>query len=215
MSVSAEDPRWRPRIEAVISELSRGRGTVRPFEAEDAIARLSQFLEILERWNQRIDLTAARTPDELVDLFVADAVLLATTCSEGPERWVDVGSGAGAPAIALALLRPGLDLTLVEPKQKRVAFLRSVVGELALSSTCVRRARSSELTDECFDVACSRATLRPQAWLEEGTRLARSVWVLLATGPVPELEGYRAVETHDYEWPLTRAPRRALRYTAA
>lgn len=182
---------------------------MRPLQVEHSLGRLSQFLEILLRWNQRMDLTAARTPDELVDLFIADAVVLAGAAEES-QRWVDVGSGAGAPGIGLAVLRPDLDLTLVEPKQKRVAFLRSALGELELGNVQVRRTRSSELEADAFDVACSRATLEPGEWLEEGARLARSVWVLLARGPVPELTGWRALETYDYEWPLTGAPRRAL-----
>ena len=72
-----------------------------------------------------------------------------------------------------------------------------------------------ELVDEHFDVACSRATLEPRAWLEEGSRLARSVWVLLARGSAPALDGHAIVECHDYAWPLTRAPRRALKYAPA
>jgi 16S rRNA (guanine527-N7)-methyltransferase len=166
-------------------------------------------LEILLRWNRRMDLTAARTPDQLVDLFVADAVVLAKLAN-APQRWVDVGSGAGAPALALAILRPDLDLTLVEPKQKRVAFLRSAVGQLGLDNVQVRRARSSELWDEDFDVACSRATLEPAQWLAEGARFASSVWVLLARAEAPTRGGWRVEESCDYEWPLTHARRRAL-----
>jgi 16S rRNA (guanine527-N7)-methyltransferase len=186
-----------------------------PGQDEHTLDRLSQFLDTLVHWNQRMDLTAGRTPDELVDLFLADAVVLAATTemsTHGPQRWVDVGSGAGAPAIPLAVLRPDLDLTLVEPKAKRVAFLRTALGELSLERVQVRRARSSDLPDASFDVACSRATLKPDAWLREGARLADSIWVLLARGATPVLPGWRAAEAHDYEWPLTSAPRRALRF---
>lgn len=188
---------------------------MRPPEDEHTLGRFSQFLEILALWNQKMDLTAARTPDELVDLFVADSVVLSSASSSDDQRWVDVGSGAGAPAIGLAILRPRLDLTLVEPKAKRVAFLRTLTGELELDRVSVRRARARDLEAGAFDVACSRATLEPAEWLRAGARLAPSVWVLLARGPAPTLAGYRAVESHDYEWPLTRVPRRALRYAAA
>ncbi len=77
----------------------------------DAIAL---WLERLEEWNARIDLTAARSREELVDLMVADALVLAPRMPTGA-RVVDVGTGAGAPGLALALLRADLRVTLVEP----------------------------------------------------------------------------------------------------
>lgn len=178
-----------------------------------ATPRLCQYLDLLLDWNRRVDLTAARTADELVDLVVGDALVLARHCPAGVSRWVDVGAGAGAPALPLALLCPELELTLVEPKAKRVAFLRTAVGALGLQNASVLRARSESLADASFDTALSRATLPPDAWLEEGARLAtRSVWVLLARGDAPEWPGWRLELTRVYRWPLTGARRRAVRY---
>src|SRR5690606_15156917 len=104
----------------------RGEGTL--------AMQLARWAELVAVWNQRIDLTAALSTAELVDLLVADAALIAQASapSEGgePERWLDVGSGAGAPGLALALLRPESSMTLVEPRAKRVAFLRTALATL-------------------------------------------------------------------------------------
>lgn len=181
---------------------------------------LCQYLDLLVAWNQRVDLTAARSEDELVDLVLADALVLAGShfvsqpagAASGP-RLVDVGSGAGAPAIPVALLHPGLALTLVEPKAKRVAFLRTCLGALSLPGVVARRGRSELLAAGSFEIAMSRATLPPSDWLREGARLAtRTVWVLLARGDAPRLAGWRLVDEQRYQWPLTGVERRALRY---
>jgi 16S rRNA (guanine527-N7)-methyltransferase len=183
---------------------------------EAARAKLCKLLDLVAVWNARTDLTAARNADELADLFIADAAVIArsTPPTQG-ERWVDVGSGAGAPALPLAVLRPDLALTLVEPKQKRAAFLRTAVGEIPCPGISVLRERSTGIESHAFDIALSRATLPPEEWLREGSRLARArVWVLLARGPAPELAGLRIEHDEKYTLPLSGEPRRAVCYRA-
>lgn len=181
----------------------------------DVLEALVTYLNELRTWNTRVNLTAARTAQEAVDLTLADALVLAThganeAANEEPWTWVDVGAGAGAPGLILSLLRPPWSVTLVEPRNKRVAFLRSTIGRLN-SRAAVRRLRSDELGEKQWDVAVSRATLNPEAWLGEGTRLARhAVWVLLAHGEPPARSGWRIVRDVSYRWPLTGADRRAV-----
>ncbi len=214
MALSTLGNGWLPLIERVLSAFP---GAVR---ADAAAAResLTRFLDLVVSWNQRMDLTAARSHDELVDLMLADAAAIAAqssaAVSEGErERWLDIGSGAGAPGVALAVLAPEIEMTLVEPRQKRVAFLRTALAELGLGRVGVERRRSSELDDQRCDVAVSRATLAPAEWLPEGARLAkRHVWVLLAREAPPAWDGWQPELDLDYAWPLTGAGRRAVRY---
>jgi 16S rRNA (guanine527-N7)-methyltransferase len=209
MALSALGSSWEPLVRSVVNELSPAlSGAVDP-----SIGRL---LDLVCDWNSRVDLTAARSNEELVDLFVADAAVLARE-SRGQDRagcrWLDVGSGAGAPGIPLALFLPKLTLTLVEPRAKRVAFLRSALGVLGRPDVQVKRARSEELTGSEHEIASSRATLSPEAWLREGSRLAReAVWVLLAKAELPSLAGWRIDRDVRYRWPLTDVERRALRF---
>src|SRR5262249_13196661 len=93
---------------------------------------------------------------------------------DGPARVVDVGSGGGLPALPLALLRPGLDLVLCEPIAKKVSFLRTAVRALELGERVqVEQRRAEELVagPQRFDVAMSRATFEPEAWLALGRQL--------------------------------------------
>jgi 16S rRNA (guanine527-N7)-methyltransferase len=182
----------------------------------DVLRALAGWVSLVKAWNARIDLTAAGSDDELCDLMLADAALLAPRLPHGAPV-VDVGSGAGAPGLGIALLRPDLRLTLVEPLQKRVAFLRTAVGLLLPPGERpeVVRARGEDLTRGLpFAVALSRATLGPLAWLALGSRLAPlgDVWVLLAREAPPAVAGRAVAEDLRYAWPLTGAERRAVRY---
>ncbi|WP_438025821.1 16S rRNA (guanine(527)-N(7))-methyltransferase RsmG [Sorangium sp. So ce233] len=205
-----------------IATVLAGREPSLPARAGEALAR---WLELVAAWNAKVDLTAARNPDELADLMLADARLLSEHVPEG-RRVVDVGTGAGAPGLPLALLRPDLDVTLVEPLQKRVAFLRTALGTLVQQGVLpkaprVERARGEDLVraGRSFDVAISRATLAPDAWLPLGAALTerapadrREVWVLLARDEPPAHAGWAPAIDLRYRWPLTGAERRAVRY---
>ncbi|MGH3366511.1 MAG: 16S rRNA (guanine(527)-N(7))-methyltransferase RsmG [Nocardioidaceae bacterium] len=69
----------------------------------------------------------------------------------------DIGSGAGLPGVVLALARPDLEVTLLEPRKRRSAFLEEVVEDLALPDVQVVRARAEELGGAGFDAAVARA----------------------------------------------------------
>ncbi|HEY6727578.1 MAG TPA: RsmG family class I SAM-dependent methyltransferase [Polyangiaceae bacterium] len=208
---------WTPRLETVAHALLPTDETDLSARFARALPSLCRYLDLLVEWNQRFDLTAARSEDELVDLALADALVIvegSLTGQQPPagEAWVDVGSGAGAPALPLALLLPEIALTMVEPKSKRVAFLRTASGALSLHVS-VSRARSAELEPASHAVALSRATLAPDLWLPEGARLAtKAVWVLLARGELPRLDGWQVAGDWEYQWPLTGVERRALRF---
>ncbi len=178
-------------------------------------AQIAVWLERLEEWNTRTNLTAARSAEELVDLMLADALVLARHVPPGGTL-VDVGAGAGAPGLALALVRHDLRVTLVEPLGKRASFLRTVIGAVDRPDVAIERSRGEDLSArQPWDGAVSRATLPPAAWLDLGTRLVApggAIWVLVANEGAPT-HARAAIESDQaYLWPLTGAARRLLRY---
>jgi 16S rRNA (guanine527-N7)-methyltransferase len=185
-------------------------------------ADLDLYLAELRSWGARLDLVAPRDASEFLDLALWDAAVLAREESlrgKVGDRLVDVGSGGGAPGIPLGIflasLRGSQRLTLVEPRAKRVTFLRSVTARFSSLEIDVFKGRSDELPSKTFDVALARATLPPAAWLEEGSRLAtKAVWVLLAKGEAPAGGSWVAAADIDYEWPLLAHKRRAIRYAS-
>src|SRR5512143_3687914 len=81
----------------------------------DSVARaLGAWLDALAEWNAKMDLTAAKDATALAWLMLGDAMMLAPKIAQGASV-VDVGTGAGAPGLALAILRPDLRVTLAEP----------------------------------------------------------------------------------------------------
>ncbi|HXN32893.1 MAG TPA: RsmG family class I SAM-dependent methyltransferase [Polyangiaceae bacterium] len=180
-----------------------------------ASAHIALWLARLGEWNARTNLTAARSPEELVDLMLADALVLAPHMPPGATL-VDIGAGAGAPGLALALVRRDLRVTLVEPLGKRASFLRTVIGAVGRPDIAIERARGEALSPQPpWDVAVSRATLPPEAWLDLGTRLVvpgGTIWVLVAGESAPTHPRAALELDQAYVWPLTGAPRRLLRY---
>jgi 16S rRNA (guanine527-N7)-methyltransferase len=201
---------WLPRIERVLAEAPASCG--RTLTVSDAARQqLVTWLDLVVVWSERVDLTAARDSDTLADLLLADAAVLASTQLTGSV--IDVGSGVGAPAIPLAILLPALTLTLVEPRERRAAFLRTSAGSLQRPDIALLRARSMEVKAGSAEHAISRATLPPPLWLREGTRLARqAVWIFLGQDDPPTDSTWHVDLDLRYDWPLTGGRRRVVRY---
>ena len=127
--------------------------------------RLARYAALLTEWNEKINLTAITQPEEMaVKHFVDSAVLLKFIELPPAARVVDVGTGAGFPGLVLKILRPDLQLVLLDSLQKRLRFLEAVTGELGLQAELVH-ARAEEggqnpLFRETFDLATARAVAR-------------------------------------------------------
>ncbi len=211
MSVSLRDD-----VDAVVTWPLPGlaEGDPRVADRAHVIDGLVRWLELVRAWNKKIDLTAAKTDADLAELGVLDAVQIAGRVDPRARRLVDVGTGFGAPGLAVAVLRPDLDVTLVEPLGKRATFLRATIGALgATDRVRVVEGKGEALaaSGPTFDVATSRATLAPSAWAELGSRLAPEgeVVVLLAREDVPQVEG------RETSWTASYATRAGAPRTAA
>ena len=138
---------------------------------------LAKFATELLRWNERINLTAVRDPEGIVERHFVDSLALLPYIPAGAASLVDVGSGPGFPGAVLALARPDLAVTLVESNHKKCAFLETLRRELPLPRTTVRSQRIEDVLAHPsfapFDVAVSRATLDLPEWLALGSRLVR------------------------------------------
>jgi 16S rRNA (guanine527-N7)-methyltransferase len=107
--------------------------------------RLTAFLELLFRWNRKINLTALHDVDDAVDRLLLEPLAAVRHVPHGAGRLIDIGSGGGSPAIPLALARADLDLTMVEIKARKAAFLREAVRVLELSRALVETRRYEDL----------------------------------------------------------------------
>ena len=109
--------------------------------------RLTTYLDLLLRWNRKINLTALDNLDDAVDRLLLEPLVAARQVVATTGRLIDLGSGGGSPAIPLALALPELGLTMVEVKARKAAFLREAVRVLELPRAVVETARFEELLE--------------------------------------------------------------------
>ena len=131
---------------------------------------LQRYAELLLEWNRSINLTGARTLEQ-VEAQVTDANALLALAWDGIRRVIDIGSGGGLPAVPLALALPQVQFTLLEANARKCAFLEHVAGTLELRNVAVLAGRAEELghqpsVREQFDRAISRAAAPAPVLLE-------------------------------------------------
>jgi 16S rRNA (guanine527-N7)-methyltransferase len=123
-------------------------------------AQVQLYIGTLVFWNDRISLTAISDPFEILVRHFAESFLGAAEIPEAiGKRVVDVGSGPGFPGLALKILRPSLEVHLVDQNAKKAAFLSEIVRALALPNVHVHRASYESLSPEIarFDLVTCRA----------------------------------------------------------
>jgi 16S rRNA (guanine527-N7)-methyltransferase len=120
---------------------------------------IQQYMATLLRWNEKLNLTAIRDPLEILYRHFCESMFAAGAIPVDKGRLVDIGSGPGFPGIPLKIIRPELELCLVESNIKKGTFLAEVVRELRLTNSRVLISRYEELGEEVapVDYVCSRA----------------------------------------------------------
>ncbi len=150
--------------------------------SRETIARLNQYEALLKKWNSKINLVSRSTLTEVWHRHFADSAQLWTLIPPSAETWLDFGSGAGFPALVIAIIaaekRPNLTFTLVEGDQRKCAFLLTVVRELDLSAT-IEPSRIESLTAQKADVISARAVAPLGQLLDISALHARESTVLL------------------------------------
>ena len=123
------------------------------------IQQIQRYMALLLKWNDAMNLTAIQDPLEILYRHFCESMFGAALLPVGHGRLADVGSGGGFPGLPLKILRPDLEVCLIESNVKKATFLAEVVRELGLPRARVLVSRYDELGEEIapLDVACSRA----------------------------------------------------------
>ena len=138
----------------------------------DAAARFALYRNLLLERSAQFNLTAIRDPDEVERRLFLDAIAMAPSLDRviaadghghgSRVRLVDVGAGAGFPGLPLKIMRPTIDVTLIDATAKKVAFINEVIDQLGLDAARAVQGRAEDLGQETsyrtqFDVATARA----------------------------------------------------------
>jgi len=156
--------------------------------APEAQQRLLQYLDLLARWNRVYNLSAVRDPDDMVRRHLLDSLSVLPWLGDAP--LLDAGSGAGLPGVPLAIMRPKLEVTLLDSAGKKIRFLRQVRRELGMSNIhpLQQRLQSATPPTEVADII-SRAYSGLAKFASEARHLLRPESRLLAMkGRFPDAE---------------------------
>jgi 16S rRNA (guanine527-N7)-methyltransferase len=151
--------------------------------SEDETARLSRYFDLVVKWNARLHLTTLTRPDEFVERHICEAEFAAAKILGVIREVWDMGSGLGVPGIPVAILRPDLQVKLVESNRAKSIYLEEVASDLQLTNIEVVRKRIESLEmvpeDACLTL---RAVERMERVLEKVLEIGARCGQLLVFG---------------------------------
>jgi len=150
--------------------------------------KLAVYLELILKWNARVNLTAIREPEQIVrrhfgeSLFAGLHLEPAGSTDANPcKSLLDLGSGAGFPGIPIQLLRPELPITLAESRTRKAAFLREVIRTLDLKTEVWADRAEAMPADRHFHTVALRAVDEMDLAVTEAARRATRQILILGT----------------------------------
>lgn len=160
--------------------------------------KFESYLNLLQRWNSRTNLTAIRDEDGILKRHFVESIGCAQLLPTGIRTLLDFGSGGGFPGIPIALCREEIAVTLAESQGKKAAFLQEAARVLQLNVK-VHAARAESLAAN-FDCVTLRAVDR----MEKAVRAASGMigtkgWMALLTS-AGEIEGLRSAAGEKFLW---------------
>lgn len=161
-------------------------------------AQFARYLSLIQRWNQRINLTAVRDQDGILQRHFVESIACARVLPAGIVTLLDFGSGAGLPGIPIALCRTEIAVTLAESQGKKAAFLQEAVRVLGVA-VAVYSGRAEVLAGG-FDCVVLRAVDRMKEAVRSGSRLVTpGGWLALMTTDA-SLEDLQKVAGEEFSW---------------
>jgi 16S rRNA (guanine527-N7)-methyltransferase len=171
--------------------------------ASNQIELLAEYWRLLERWNSRINLTSIPLedfPSRGIDRLIVEPLMAALLIPPPPVAWFDLGSGGGSPAVPLKVVNPAANLTMVESRSRKGAFLREVVRSLGLTATEVAIARIEDVAlrqAAAADCVTVRAVRSDKTLSDSALRLLRPAGRMIlfeAADQERDLDGFRLIE---------------------
>lgn len=175
-----------------------------------------QYLDVFMRWNRIHRMTALASPTEIVRGLFLDSLLFLSVLPARPLKMVDIGAGSGIPGIPIRLVDPGISLTLIEAKRKRVSFLLAACRELNLPDVSVVEGRAEDLVGaepalmEGFDAVVARAVGSEKHLFPLALRYLRPGGTVVLAGS-PSSTGHGGMEVVKAPVPGSRTTRVFLR----
>lgn len=157
----------------------------RPLSLEQA-GQFHKYMNLLNKWSSVHRLIGRTEPRWIVENLFLDSLLFLRVLPENVRSLMDLGSGAGIPGIPLKIVRPHLEVVLLESRERRVSFLASVVRELGLSGVTVVRGRAESVApkyESAFDAVVMRCVGDLDRLSSVAPRFVKAGGYVVASGP--------------------------------
>src|SRR5260370_33910560 len=176
--------------------IQRALGEFQIAASDEQVLQIQQYIKILLMWNEKVNLTAIRDPLEILYRHICERMYAAGVIPLKSGRLADVGPGGGFPGLPLKIIRPDLQVFLVESNIKKVTFIAEVISELGLKDAQVLARRSEELGEEVvpLDYVCSRALGEFPGfldWARSEQIAAKQVILWIGARDLPEIQNIR------------------------
>jgi len=164
--------------------LSKGLSELGIIAQTDTIVRFMTYLSELKKWNRAYNLTAIKNDRDIIIKHFLDSLLFLKAFPEDIGNVCDVGSGAGFPGIPIAIVRPDISITLIEPSRKKCAFLRNITKAINLNNVSVLEGRVEDITDYDFNIAMTRALFSINDFIKKTKHVVKkNGCLILSKGP--------------------------------
>jgi len=189
-----------------------------------ALGRLERYFLELRKWSRKFNLVARSSSDaEVVDKHFIDSLSLLKVLHGSDEHLLDIGSGAGFPGLACKIAKPSLQVTLLEPRLKRVHFLKHVIRVISLEKITVDCSRAEEFFAKDAKTVFSHCTARAVTDIQGLFQMLvpfdlADTTIVCMKGPkwreelleaeqIISSSGYVLVQQKDFVLPMSRAER--------
>lgn len=186
---------------------------------ESQLAKLKQYVDLLNRWNKTYNLTAVRDPKDMIPLHTFDSLVVADLIKG--DNCLDVGSGGGLPTIPLAIMQPQRQFTALDTNGKKTRFIQQAVIELGLKNVSVEHERVENWKPEkLFDAIISRAFASIHDFVSSSSSHLKeggTMYAMKGQYPTAEMQylpkGFTLSSSHELQVPLVEGERHLLEIT--
>ena len=191
-----------------------GLGKLGVSASDKAIEKFMLYLAELKKWNRTYSITSIKDDRDVIVSHFLDSAIYLKGLDASVTSVADIGSGGGFPGIPLKILRPELEMHLVEPTGKKVSFLQSMAVRLKLDNVTVHNKRMEQCDTLSVDAAVTRALFNAQEFCQKARMVVRQGGrIVLSKGPKYEAELAGVdfkYEVTDVELPFSEATRHII-----
>ncbi len=162
------------------------------------------YLSELKKWNKAYNLTGLQKDEDIIIKHFLDSLLYMKAIPDGEIRIADVGSGAGFPGVPIKILRPEIEMSLIEPSRKKSAFLNHIIRQLKLKKIEVieKRIEETKVSKEIssfVDIGMTRALFSIKDFLKKASHIVKKGGVLILNKGPKIKEETKMLEIIEYE----------------